>query len=551
MRDESGPLIPAQRSGWERPHVLITGTGMALALAGLLDGTAGVTARAGGAVQDGDEVVIGFQFPPGSLAGARSLRWLHMTGTGTDHLAAAGLARGVQVTTSASVPVTAVAEYAVAGLLLLVKDLTTLTDGQPARPGDWFTSAATLLDGSTVAVAGPGRIGRAILTRVAAFGARTIAVARPGAPQTAEARRTVSSAQLAEIAPLVDHLVCALPSTPATAGLISAAVLAALPRHATVVNVGRAAAIDTAALYAALTDGRLRGAFLDVHQTEPLPPDDPAWRVPRLIVSPHRAFSSPGEPRRVADVFLANLDDLRHGRVPRDWVTWDGWLGRLPRRVTDGQLDPVPDRKGAGAGVRHAAHVPDVLVHQRCGDLGQEDVVGNHDAADSHFRPHQLELVDVAILPVVDEHQVEGSLEVRKDRVGTPRLHPDVLCQAGSRHVAPQLLGLPLVHLDRDNLASGLGHGCGEPDRRVPNRATDLYDPACLECPGQHVEQSAHIRPHVQHHARCGFAGVGSAPGVQRVEFRPLAARAFLQAGQHPGGGIGRQQGTPVAGVMR
>lgn len=316
--------MPAPDLNWEHLDVVITGTGMASELARLLKGTPGLSVRTGtGATGwDGAEVIIGFQFPAGSLSSIRSLRWLHLTGTGIDHVRSAGLSSRTLVTTSASVPVTAVAEYAMAGLLMMIKDLSGLAGAGPRQPDEWFGSTATLLEGSTVGVAGAGRIGRAILARASAFGARTIAITRLGSPAVTEAMRTVGAGQLAAVAPEIDHLLCALPGTPATRGLVSAAVLAALPRHATVVNVGRAATIDVSALHAALIAGQLRGAFVDVHETEPLPPDDPAWRVPRLIISPHRAFSFPDEPRRVAEVFLANLDDLRHGRVPRDAVRW-------------------------------------------------------------------------------------------------------------------------------------------------------------------------------------------------------------------------------------
>jgi phosphoglycerate dehydrogenase-like enzyme len=305
--------------GWADLRVAITGTGMAGRLAGILDGTPGLRV----AVTDGDtggaDVVIGFLFPPGSLAAARELRWLHLTGAGTDHLARAGLSPEVVVTTSAVVPVTAVAEYALAGLMLLAKDLTGVAARQPR---DWFGSSATLLADSTVAVVGAGRIGRAVLARAGALGARTIAVTRPGAPGVAQADDTIGTDALAARAPTVDHLVACLPRRPDTARLVGAAVLRALPAHATVVNVGRAETVDTAALYELLHAGRLRGAFLDVHETEPLPPGDPAWSVPRLVISPHCAFAFPEEPARVAEVFLANLGDLRHGRTPRDLAAW-------------------------------------------------------------------------------------------------------------------------------------------------------------------------------------------------------------------------------------
>lgn len=317
MPDEEGGSHPGP--GWEQLRVLIAHTPRAPALLNVLRGASGLMVQAADTVAGDPDVLIGYLFPPGSLAALRNLRWLHLTGTGTDHLPRAGLAPEVLVTTSASVPAVAVAEYAISGLLLLAKDLVPVAAGQ--RP-EWFNSAATLLTGSRVAVVGAGRIGKAVLARLGALGARTVAVTREGAPPVPEASRTIGTDRLTAEAPAVDHLVACLPHAPGTTGLISADVLAALPWHATIVNVGRATTIDVGALYAALRAGRFRGAFLDVHETEPLPPDDPAWRVPRLVISPHRAFCFPEEAARIADCFLANLDDLRHGKSPRDLTPW-------------------------------------------------------------------------------------------------------------------------------------------------------------------------------------------------------------------------------------
>jgi len=268
-----------------------------------------VTDQVGPEARDAD-VLIGYHFPPGSLADLPRLRWLHLTGTGTDHLAATGLSPEVPVTTSAAVPVTAVAEYALSGLLLLLKDLPDLTR---RRNAEWFRSDALLLSGSTVAVVGAGRIGRAVLTRLAALGAHPVAVTRDGAAAVPQARRTIGIASLAREAKDFDHLIACLPGGPRTRGLIGREVLAALPSHAVIVNVGRGETIDNIALHAALRSGHLRGAFIDVHEQEPLPDDDPAWDVPRLVVSPHRAFAFPDEPAEVARTFLANLDDFRRG----------------------------------------------------------------------------------------------------------------------------------------------------------------------------------------------------------------------------------------------
>uniref|UniRef100_UPI003CD0B7CF NAD(P)-dependent oxidoreductase n=1 Tax=Saccharothrix mutabilis TaxID=33921 RepID=UPI003CD0B7CF len=355
------------------------------------------------AARAGVEVLVGYQFPPGCLDLLPNLRWLHLTGTGTDHLAAAGLRPGTLVTNAARVPVEAVAEYAVAGLFMLLKDLAQLTEnfsvvgtganhalrgnadpgevtswaagttgqaggddtageaglaagttghaGTTGQAGDtaangsraagttsetggaapgggaaraigarpaWYTGRAVMLDGATVLVLGGGRIGRAVVRRLSALGARCIAVTRSGRTPVPLAVKTVGVSQVLDVAAEVDHVVGCLPATDQP--LVDKAVLAALPTHAAFVNVGRASTVDEEALYEALRSQQIRGAFLDVHHVEPLPDDDPAWTVPNLVISPHRAFAFPGEPAEVARTFLDNLADLRAGRTPRDAV---------------------------------------------------------------------------------------------------------------------------------------------------------------------------------------------------------------------------------------
>lgn len=311
-------------SDWDVLDVLVAHSRMAAEIAAALEGKPGLRVRVLDSVEgdpDGyrPDALIGYQFGAGSLRALPGLRWLHLTGTGVEHLEPAGLDHRALVTTSSRVPVTAVAEYALAGLLLLAKDLTGVARGERR---EWFSSNAVQIAGSTAAVVGAGRIGRAVLSRLAALGADTVAVTRPGGAPVPEASRTIDVHRLAAEAAGFDHLIACLPGGPDTARIIGAEVLAALPAHARIVNVGRASTIDTEALYAALRGGRLAGAFLDVHEVEPLPPGDPAWRVPGLVVSPHCAFRFPGEPAGVAAAFLDNLEDLRAGQPPRDRASW-------------------------------------------------------------------------------------------------------------------------------------------------------------------------------------------------------------------------------------
>jgi phosphoglycerate dehydrogenase-like enzyme len=114
-----------------------------------------------------------------------------------------------------------------------------------------------------------------------------------------------------------DVLVMILPATEATTHALDAARLTALPRHAFVVNVGRGTTVDEPALVAALTEGRIAGAALDVTEVEPLPADSPLWDAPNLLLTPHAAG---GRPVGGDELVGANLAALLAGRELRNVV---------------------------------------------------------------------------------------------------------------------------------------------------------------------------------------------------------------------------------------
>ena len=94
-------------------------------------------------------------------------------------------------------------------------------------------------------------------------------------------------------------------------------------RDALFVNVGRGELVDQAALTAALRDGRLGGAGLDVFTPEPLPADDPLWDLPNVIITPHNSGTSDGTAHRAAQIFLDNLGRITaRRRAPQPkWLT--------------------------------------------------------------------------------------------------------------------------------------------------------------------------------------------------------------------------------------
>jgi phosphoglycerate dehydrogenase-like enzyme len=170
------------------------------------------------------------------------------------------------------------AELAVGGLIAVLRELPKFAELQ--RQGSWQPDRTDGLDGKRVLVLGVGDIGSRVVTAVAAFGAHVTQVGR-----TARAG-VLSMDAVPSLLADQDVVVLALPYSAATHHLVDAAFLAALPDGAVVVNVARGAVVDTDALTAELSAGRLR-AFLDVTDPEPLPADHPLWRVPNLLLTPH------------------------------------------------------------------------------------------------------------------------------------------------------------------------------------------------------------------------------------------------------------------------
>jgi glyoxylate/hydroxypyruvate reductase A len=139
-----------------------------------------------------------------------------------------------------------------------------------------------------VAVLGLGELGRAAAQALAALNFRVTGWAR-GAREVAGLRCLAGPEGLSEALAGAEILVTLLPRTPETENLLDAERLALLPRGAVVINPGRGALIDDAALLAALDAGRIGHATLDVFREEPLPAGHPFWGHPRVTVSPHVA----------------------------------------------------------------------------------------------------------------------------------------------------------------------------------------------------------------------------------------------------------------------
>lgn len=148
----------------------------------------------------------------------------------------------------------------------------------------WEPVFGSALADKRVLIIGYGRIGEAIERRLAGFEVASVTrVARRPRTEPIEVHATT---ELLRLLPSADIAIVIAPLTPETEGLINAEALAAMPDGALLVNVARGKVVDTDALLAETSSGRLRAA-LDVTDPEPLPADHPLWKVPSVIISPH------------------------------------------------------------------------------------------------------------------------------------------------------------------------------------------------------------------------------------------------------------------------
>ena len=248
------------------------------------------------------EIVFAWEFPMQLLPLATRLRWFQVMGAGLERLAGANVPEGVVVTNMKGIFGTAMGEYALAYMLAHTQSVRRVLRQQEGRRWEQFEPA--LLAGQTVGVIGLGSIGREIARRCTAFGMRVIGVNRGGAP-VAEVERTYSVAEIEQFLPECDFLVSVVPQTAESTDLLNAGRLRLLKPNCFYVNIGRGNIVDLDALGAALADGRLAGAALDVFPIEPLPADHPIWAAPNVVITPH--ISGVNRPEDVTGVFLDNL----------------------------------------------------------------------------------------------------------------------------------------------------------------------------------------------------------------------------------------------------
>ena len=291
------------------------------------DGAARVSEHVLGLVADA-EVYFGYGIPAELLDAGKGLRWVHSGAAGVgSSLTPTMVESSVVFTNSAGVHAPPMAETVLAMLLHFTRGLDLAGESQRRR--EWSTdpfyvAGAPLreLSSMTVGIVGFGGIGREVARRVASLGARVIAVKRnPARPGEANLEPVAGGGVLGSRIEMVwgesgldavyrecDAIVVAAPDTPETRGMIDARAFGRMKPGAIVLNVARGRLVDEDALIVALTEGRIRGAGLDVFTREPLPWESPLWGFPSVVITPHVSAVTRGFWRRETDLITRNLD---------------------------------------------------------------------------------------------------------------------------------------------------------------------------------------------------------------------------------------------------
>lgn len=261
---------------------------------------------------DADAIVAG-SLSEELLEAASDLQWVQALSAGVDHYDQEALQeREIVLTNAAGVHAEPIAEQVLGYVLMFERRLHRLVRQQSRRV--WERVEGGEIRGKTMGIVGVGAIGTRTAELADAMGMAVIGTKRDvdTAPDVLDA--CYPAEEYHELCRRSDYLVLSCPLTAATEGLISDDEFRLLSSDAVVVNVARGPVIDEAALTRALQSKRIRGAALDVFETEPLPRESPLWDLSNVVITPHMAGSTPEKVDRWCEIILENYRALADGR---------------------------------------------------------------------------------------------------------------------------------------------------------------------------------------------------------------------------------------------
>jgi D-3-phosphoglycerate dehydrogenase len=240
------------------------------------------------------------------------LRWIQSSAAGMDHcLVPSVIASDVTVTSASGVLSDQVAEHTIALLTAWQRSLPTFWDAQKRRAFDRLPTGE--LTRRTVGIAGLGGVGRRLAQLLAAFECRIIATDLFPVDRPACVAELWPADRLDDMLSAVDIQVLCLPLNESTRGIITGEKLAKMKPGSLLANMARGPLVVTDALIAALADGHLAGAVMDVTDPEPLPPENRLWEFPNVIITPHVGGQSSWRIDVMTRLFCRNLVRWQRG----------------------------------------------------------------------------------------------------------------------------------------------------------------------------------------------------------------------------------------------
>jgi phosphoglycerate dehydrogenase-like enzyme len=252
---------------------------------------------------------------------APRVRWVHTLSAGLDGLLFPALVESpVPLTNARGVFSDILAEFVIGAILFFAKGFRRLVLSQIARKWEQFDIVE--IRGQTLGLVGYGDIGRAVASRAHALGMKVVALRRR--PELSRddpyLARVLPADRMREMLAQSDYVVVVTPLTEESRGMIGEAEFEAMKPDAVLMNVGRGPVVNEQALIRALQQGRIRGAALDVFDTEPLPASHPFYNLDNVLLSPHSADHTPEWKERTMRVFLENFERFRRGEPLRNVV---------------------------------------------------------------------------------------------------------------------------------------------------------------------------------------------------------------------------------------
>ncbi|HUZ31691.1 MAG TPA: hydroxyacid dehydrogenase [Xanthobacteraceae bacterium] len=268
------------------------------------------------ALRSADGVALGHtHFGQAEIDAAQQLRVVARIGVGYDSVDVAALTRrGIPLMMTDAENSVSVAEHTLAFMLALAKQIVGMN--AMVHGGDWrerLTRGHIDLSGKTVLIIGFGRIGARTASRCLAMEMRVLVYDAMLRSETIRAAGCEPASDMASGIARADFVCILCPKTKETTNLFNAERLALMKSTAFLINTARGGMVDEAALYQALSSGKLAGAALDVFDTEPLPLDSPLLKLPNFLTAPHVSGLTLEAAARMAEVTVRNILSVLDG----------------------------------------------------------------------------------------------------------------------------------------------------------------------------------------------------------------------------------------------